>query len=102
MVDTETELLLQRALDSVIAGRRRVTIAHRLSTIEDVDSIFVMDEERVVERGTHEELLAADGLYSRLWRVQVGQTDDLPQEFLDRFAGQADRLGVAPGGDERP
>jgi ATP-binding cassette subfamily B protein len=59
-------------------------IAHRLSTVKDADTIVVLDEGEVVERGSHEELLAADGLYANLWGVQAGEIESLPEEFLER------------------
>jgi ATP-binding cassette subfamily B protein len=83
-VDTETEYLIQRSLDRLAADRTTLVIAHRLSTVKDADRIVVLDDGRVAERGTHEELLAADGLYAKLWGVQAGEIEDLPQTFLDR------------------
>jgi ATP-binding cassette subfamily B protein len=83
-VDTETEYLIQRSLDRLAADRTALVIAHRLSTIKNADRIVVLDEGGVVERGTHEELLAADGLYANLWGVQAGEIESLPEEFLAR------------------
>ena len=83
-VDTQTEYLIQESLDRLAADRTTLVIAHRLSTVKDADQIVVLDEGRVAERGTHEELLAAGGLYANLWGVQAGEIDDLPDELLGR------------------
>jgi ATP-binding cassette subfamily B protein len=85
-VDTETEMLIQRSLDRLTADRTTFAIAHRLSTIKDADRILVLEDGRVVERGTHADLLAAGGLYAHLWGVQAGEIDELPQEFIERAA----------------
>lgn len=69
-VDTETELLIQQALERLMQGRTTVIIAHRLSTVRNADQIVVMEDHAVCEIGTHNELLAQDGLYKRLYSVQ--------------------------------
>ena len=71
-VDNETEAAIQRSLAKVSAGRTAIVIAHRLSTVRHAHRIHVMEAGRVVEAGTHEELLEHDGLYRALWRVQTG------------------------------
>lgn len=72
-LDSQSELLIQEALHKVMAGRTSVVIAHRLSTILAADQIFVMDRGRIVERGTHEELLASEGLYAGLYATQFNR-----------------------------
>ncbi|TKX72903.1 ABC transporter ATP-binding protein [Halorubrum sp. GN11_10-6_MGM] len=83
-VDTETEMLIQRSLDRLAADRTTFVIAHRLSTVTDADTALVLEDGEIVERGSHEELLAADGLYAKLWGVQAGEIDELPEEFVER------------------
>ncbi|MFC7027357.1 ABC transporter ATP-binding protein [Halomicroarcula sp. GCM10025324] len=83
-VDTETEMLIQRSLDQLTADRTTFAIAHRLSTIKDADVILVLEDGRVVERGTHEALLSEHGLYANLWAVQAGEIDELPEDFVQR------------------
>ena len=92
-VDNETEMLIQRSLDALTAERTTFAIAHRLSTVRDADRILVMDEGRIVEQGSHEELLDRDGLYANLWGVQIGEIDALPDEFVERTA-ERERAGL--------
>jgi ATP-binding cassette subfamily B protein len=73
-LDAENEALIQAALAAGLAGRTSIVIAHRLSTIQAADQILVLDEGKVVERGTHATLLAADGLYAELYRILVRET----------------------------
>ncbi len=69
-VDTETEILIQNALEKLMEGRTSLAIAHRLSTIQDADAILVMHKGEIRERGTHQELLALGGLYRKLYELQ--------------------------------
>ncbi len=69
-LDSESELAVQHALKAALSGRTSLVIAHRLSTVRDADCLLVVDSGRIVERGTHDELLAAGGLYSELYRTQ--------------------------------
>ncbi len=77
-VDNETEAAIQRSLARVSRERTTLVIAHRLSTVRHADRIHVLDAGRVVEAGTHEDLLARDGIYAALWRVQTGDTSPGP------------------------
>jgi ATP-binding cassette subfamily B protein len=70
-VDTQTEQLIQSALDTLMEGRTTFVIAHRLSTVRRADMILVMDQGRIVERGTHQELLARGGLYKEIHDLQL-------------------------------
>jgi ATP-binding cassette subfamily B protein len=69
-VDTATERLIQEALERLMANRTSFVIAHRLSTIRKADQILVLRSGRIVERGTHDELVSLNGLYARLARIQ--------------------------------
>ncbi|MBC7415190.1 MAG: ABC transporter ATP-binding protein [Herminiimonas sp.] len=73
-VDNETEAAIQRSMDEVSRGRTTLVIAHRLSTVRQAQAIFVMEKGRIVESGNHEALLAADGVYATLWRLQTGES----------------------------
>ncbi len=74
-LDSESERLVQDALAHLIPDRTTLVIAHRLSTVEHADQVLVLDQGRIVEQGTHAELLARDGLYSHLHRLQFRETD---------------------------
>ena len=83
-MDTRTELLIQKAMAALRSDRTSFVIAHRLSTVRDADTILVMEQGQIVEQGSHDELLAAQGAYYRLYNSQfVGPMDaddiDSPQ-----------------------
>ncbi len=72
-VDNETEAAIQKSLQTITQNRTTIAIAHRLSTIRHADCIYVMDNGEIAEQGTHEELLALNGIYAGLWHVQSGE-----------------------------
>ncbi len=87
-VDTETEILIQEALQRVLRGRTSIIIAHRLSTIQNVNRILVMHKGRLVEEGTHRELLARGGIYTKLYQLQYRD-----QEVKTSGEGEKGRMG---------
>ena len=87
-IDSHTERIIQRALARLLVGRTALVIAHRLSTIRNADEIIVVNAGRVVEGGTHDELIKRDGLYAQLWNMNYASFDDL--------AGTGDEIARAP------
>ena len=87
-LDSESEVAVQQALATALTGRTSLVIAHRLSTVRDADQILVVDGGRIVERGTHDELLDADGLYAELYRTQFAHQGS-PQADL-ALSGEQD------------
>ena len=81
-LDSESEAAVQRALRQTLAGRTSLVIAHRLSTVREADQLLVIDDGRIVERGTHASLLAENGLYAELYRTQFAdqESEDQPSE----------------------
>src|SRR5262249_40749283 len=75
-LDSESELAIQRAFAEALLGRTAIVIAHRLSTIVDADRIVVVEKGRIVETGTHADLLALGGVYTDLYRTQPGRSED--------------------------
>ena len=76
-LDSEVEAAIQEQLDSLMRGRTVIAIAHRLSTIARMDRLVVLDQGRIVEEGTHAQLLARGGTYARLWQRQSGGFTDV-------------------------
>jgi ATP-binding cassette subfamily B protein len=103
-LDSESEAAVQRALSVALEGRTALVIAHRLSTIRDADQIIVMDAGKIVERGTHEELVAAGGLYAELYHTQFAVADSplpgspAPHGLLDEVEHRAEPVGGLSGG----
>jgi ATP-binding cassette subfamily B protein len=81
-LDSESEVAVQRALSHALAGRTSLVIAHRLSTVRGADQILVVDDGRIVERGRHDELLEAGGLYSELYTTQFQRQAEVPDQSL--------------------
>ncbi|BAV96351.1 ABCB family ABC transporter ATP-binding protein/permease [Lysobacter enzymogenes] len=77
-LDSKSERAIQAELDRLAVGRTTLVIAHRLSTVMDADQILVMDAGRILERGTHAQLLALDGVYAQMWDLQLRQGDETP------------------------
>ena len=75
-LDSESEREVQQALDRLIVGRTTLVIAHRLSTVRNADRIIAMEDGRIMEIGTHAELLAADGVYRRLYEMQFAREEE--------------------------
>jgi ATP-binding cassette subfamily B protein len=81
-VDNETEAAIQRSLEKLVVGRTSLIIAHRLSTVRHADNIYVVEAGRIVESGTHDELLTHGGQYAMLWSIQTGEQTHSPQGSL--------------------
>jgi ATP-binding cassette subfamily B protein len=88
-VDTQTELLIQQALEELMEGRTTFVIAHRLSTVHKADLILVMDQGRIVERGTHTSLLSLNGLYREIYNLQLKDQEEFQEQMenLDISSG---------------
>lgn len=82
-IDSYTEMLIQKALVTLLTGRTGLVIAHRLATIRDADKIIVLQAGEVLEQGNHQQLMAQKGLYAQLYSVNYGSFDDLPEVASD-------------------
>ena len=91
-VDTSTEKEIQKALDNLVRGRTTIAIAHRLSTLRDANRLVVLDRGRIVEVGSHDELMAREGHYYRLYQAQARNVDVEDQLLRTDFA-------TKPGGE---
>jgi ATP-binding cassette subfamily B protein len=109
-VDTETEYLIQQALQALMKGRTTFVIAQRLQTVLNADQIVVLDGGRIAEQGTHEELLALGGLYREIYDLQLKDQERLRRELLaldgieekqeDKVCwGRSAFVGAGPAGD---
>jgi ATP-binding cassette subfamily B protein len=96
-LDSESEAAVQRALSVALTGRTSLVIAHRLSTVRNADLILVLDQGRIVERGRHEELMSAGGLYTELYRTQFAVTDS-PVPYQEPVS--PDAIVAPPTGDD--
>lgn len=81
-VDTKTEVLIQKSLNKLTKEITTISIAHRLSTVKDADKIIVIEDGKILESGTHDELLNMDRLYGDLWKVQSGDINEVSEEFI--------------------
>ena len=79
-VDSNTEAMIQESLSLISAGRTTIVIAHRLSTVVDVDQIVVLSKGEIAERGTHDQLLAKNGEYAKMWRKQQHESTRAPMK----------------------
>src|SRR5262249_62392242 len=98
-LDTATERAIQQNLKTALAGKTVVLVAHRLSTVRDADLIYVLHQGRIVEQGTHPELLGRDGYYRALWHTQTSGGEEAPP-LTDRLRASlgANGNGKAPAG----
>ena len=85
-IDSYTELMIQKALAKLLEGRTGVMIAHRLATIRGADRIIVLQDGRIVEMGNHDELMAENGLYFKLYSLNYSSFDDIPEDVVQEIA----------------
>jgi ATP-binding cassette subfamily B protein len=98
-VDMETERLIEQALEEIMRGRTTFVIAHRLSTVKRADEVLVLEKGAIVERGTHEELIAREGLYRRIYDVQMRDQEEF---IAARLKIGDEQLEVGPDAPSTP
>ena len=84
-IDSQSEKLLQEALNHLLENRTAVIIAHRLATIRKADKIIVLQDGRIIEIGNHQELLELGGLYAQLYSLNYASFDDIPEELIQKI-----------------
>jgi ATP-binding cassette subfamily B protein/subfamily B ATP-binding cassette protein MsbA len=98
-VDVETEAEIQKAISTLVGNRTVFVIAHRLSTVKRADTIFVIENGRIVERGTHDELVSSGGLYERLCLIQLQASEDVLRALSRYTSGDAADEGARGAAD---
>jgi len=99
-VDTETEFEIQKSLRDVTGGKTIIIIAHRITSVQDCDRIIVLDKGRVIEHGTHEELVLNNGFYKKILDIQVSIEDEIEQDILETGKGKREKSTIKKNIDE--
>jgi ABC-type multidrug transport system fused ATPase/permease subunit len=96
-VDTETEFEIQKAMRSITKGKTTFVIAHRITSIQDCDRIIVLDKGKIIESGTHEELIRNNGFYKKIFDIQVSVEDEINEELKMKDDKSAKKRGLKLG-----